>query len=195
MRVIAGIAKGRKLKAPKGRAIRPTSDRVREAIFSILGARAVGAAVLDLYAGTGALGIEALSRGAGTAVFVDERREAVSLADENLTAVGLRVKGRIIRGKVEYVVERLSREQAHFDLIFIDPPYRISVTELSDICQKVLKDILAVDGLMVLEHSSKLKPPVISGSGVLSSKTYGDTAVTVYRKEGKNDDGDLPGKL
>ncbi len=193
MRVIAGLAKGRKLKAPKSRAIRPTSDRIKEAIFSAVGERTLGAKVLDLYAGTGALGIEALSRGALFATFVDERREAISLVRENLSWVGLRSKGRIIRGKVESVTDRLTREGELFDLIFLDPPYRISVTDIGNICQKVSSELLAVDGLMILEHSSRMEPPVVSGAKVSSFKRYGDTAVTIYRKEGANENGDMPG--
>ena len=195
MRVIAGTAKGRKLKAPRGRTIRPTSDRVKEAIFNMIGTEVVGASVLDLFAGTGALGIEALSRGAEKSTFVDESRKAVSLVDENLRLTDLRDKGKVIKGKVETVIERLVGERELYNLIFLDPPYRISVTMLSSICQRVADALLAADGLMILEHSSKLESPDISGVKNGASKKYGDTAVTVYRKEGTGDDGDMPGEF
>ncbi|MCL5291081.1 MAG: 16S rRNA (guanine(966)-N(2))-methyltransferase RsmD [Actinobacteria bacterium] len=184
MRIIAGTAKGRRLKTPKGRTIRPTSDRVREAIFNIVGPDVVGARVLDLYAGTGAFGIEALSRGAAEVIFMDDAREAVALIDVNLRLTGLVDGGRIIKVKIEKGLDRLAKEPTSLNLIFLDPPYRISVSALRDICEKAAR-LLAAGGLMIVEHSTKLVAPDIDGMTATASKKYGDTTVTIYSKRGR----------
>src|SRR5580692_6775643 len=119
MRVIAGRLGGRRLTAPRGMATRPTSDRVREALFSALGPLG-GAAVLDLYAGTGALGIEALSRGAARATFVESARPALAALRDNLAALGLEGAARVLAMPVERAVTRLG---GAFDLVLADPPY------------------------------------------------------------------------
>ena len=121
MRVIAGSAKGTKLRVPD-RVSRPTSDRVREAIFSILGERVPGAAVCDLYAGSGALGIEALSRGAASTLFIERDRRAVEMIESNLEAAGLG-GGSVRAMEVERFLGRGGRREASFDLVFADPPY------------------------------------------------------------------------
>lgn len=121
MRVIAGAAKGKRLRTLRGAETRPTADRVRQAIFDILGPHLAGARVLDLFAGSGALGIEALSRGAAEAMFVESSREACDVIRGNLEATGLRARALIRRADVSRL---LSREALHpFDLVFLDPPY------------------------------------------------------------------------
>lgn len=123
MRVIAGTLKSRVLKTPRGRETRPTSDRLRESLFSILGFDLIRESrVLDLFAGTGALGIEALSRGAASAVFIDKSKEAVQIIRENITNLDLEKKSRIIRWDIVKNLSCLRNEDA-FDLVFMDPPY------------------------------------------------------------------------
>ena len=123
MRIIAGAFRGRRLHAPKGNRIRPTIDRVREAIFNIIAAEVAGAKVLDLFAGTGAMGLEALSRGAQFCCFVDQGEEAVRLIRENVQLCGVQDRSRIIQGPAASAIRRLGSENELFDLIFMDPPY------------------------------------------------------------------------
>ena len=123
MRIIAGTAKGRTLRSLRGPALRPTADRVRESLFGALGERVMGAAFLDLYAGAGAVGLEALSRGAEKAVFVESHAPAARLIMENAALCGFSERVRIIRARATRALLRLAREGASFDLIFLDPPY------------------------------------------------------------------------
>src|SRR5215212_8363551 len=122
MRVIAGSYKGRRLQAPPGLATRPTSDRVREALFSILGARVESARVLDLFAGSGALGIEALSRGAAAATFVDNAAPAIRALEANLRDV--EADATVVRAEVRRFLGGASRSARQYDLVFLDPPYQ-----------------------------------------------------------------------
>ncbi len=126
MRVIAGRHGGRRLQAPAGEATRPTSDRVREALFSILGARVEGAHVLDLFAGSGALGIEALSRGAAAATFVDAAPDAVRVLRGNLAALG--EEAEVVHGDALRWLRAAPRRARQYDLVFLDPPYRRAAT-------------------------------------------------------------------
>ncbi len=123
MRIIAGSARGRTIRSLRGRALRPTTDRVRESLFGALAEAVVGAAFLDLYAGCGAVGLEALSRGAEKAVFVEAHAPAARLIAENAERCGLQDRARIIRAPVNRALPKLAREGAEFDLIFLDPPY------------------------------------------------------------------------
>lgn len=193
MRIISGIAKGRRLKTPKTAAIRPTSDRVREALFNIIAGETAGAHALDLFAGTGALGIEALSRGAEEALFVDEGREALELVRENLKITGFEEKALVVKDKVEKAIGRLASKGLVFNLIFLDPPYKISVNLLSDLLERVGSELLANDGLAILEHSAKLIAPDVAGLTQTTTRRYGDTVITIYRREGASDDSDLSG--
>ena len=124
MRVIAGSAGGTRLKVPRGMAVRPTSDRVKEALFSILGARVCETVVWDLFAGSGAIGIEALSRGAAECVFVEKNRRHLGMINENLARTGLAGRARLIGLDVGKALSLLSREERQADLIFLDPPTR-----------------------------------------------------------------------
>ena len=130
MRVIAGSAKGRRLFAPKGTETRPTSDRVKESLFNILGERVIGGAVLDLYAGSGALGIEALSRGAARAVFVDAEKAAIETIRRNVEGAGFSDRATIRRASAKTALRDLTADGERFDLIFLDPPYRIEAAQL-----------------------------------------------------------------
>ncbi|MDQ4068917.1 MAG: 16S rRNA (guanine(966)-N(2))-methyltransferase RsmD [Actinomycetota bacterium] len=172
MRVVAGLAGGRRLEAPAGRKVRPTSERVREALFNALGSlHAVeGATVLDLFAGTGALGIEALSRGAASAVFVDADAQAVSAVKANLVATGLADRGRVVQADVlRYLAD--GRAEA-VDIAFADPPYAFDGWPA----------LLAVVPARLLAIEARAHVALGEGWDPLRSKRYGDTVVTLARR-------------
>jgi 16S rRNA (guanine966-N2)-methyltransferase len=174
MRVVAGTARGRKLEAPPGRDVRPTGDRVREAVFNALGSLGAvdGARVLDLFAGTGALGIEALSRGAVSATFVERDRAAVATVRANLAALGL--DGEVVQADALQWLERdpPSFDPAAFDLALLDPPYAF------DGWDDLLARIPA--HLVVIESDRSIAPG--EAWDVLREKRYGDTVVTIARR-------------
>jgi 16S rRNA (guanine(966)-N(2))-methyltransferase RsmD len=183
MRIIGGRVGGRTLKAPKGVQTRPTSDKVREAIFNILVARSEPPPrVLDLYAGSGALGLEALSRGAGSALFVDAERDVCDLIGDNAMALGL--PGQV---KCMQVVRWLVKEAGgEFGWIFLDPPYDSHETgELGKALELVAKKgLLAVGGVAVAEHEWRHAPDESYGTlALLDRRRYGQTAVSFYRRE------------
>jgi 16S rRNA (guanine966-N2)-methyltransferase len=179
MRVIAGRLGGRRLKAPKGTATRPTSDRVREALFSMLG-DVEGASVLDLFAGTGALGIEALSRGARRAAFVERDASVVRILSANLDDLEIPREAAEVRRMDALAALRsaqLSKET--YDLVFIDPPYREAPTwgpELS----AMLPSLLAPDARVVVE--SDRRAPLELELPIEREKRYGDTSITIHRQ-------------
>jgi pantetheine-phosphate adenylyltransferase/16S rRNA (guanine(966)-N(2))-methyltransferase RsmD len=174
LRVIAGSAGGIRL-APVPRGVRPTSDRVRESLFNSLGQFFDGGRVLDLYAGTGALGIEALSRGSGYAVFVERDRAARAVILENLRRTGFAERAEILGGEVEAAVGTLAGRGERFDLIFADPPYRIAA-EVAGILHR-LRSLLVPGGRVAIESG---EAPV-EGAGVKKGVTrrYGGTFVTI----------------
>jgi 16S rRNA (guanine966-N2)-methyltransferase len=174
VRVIAGQLGGRRLVAPRGLATRPTTDRVREALFSAL-AGVEGAAVLDLYAGTGALGIEALSRGAASAVFVESARPALAALRANLDALGLTGVTRIVAEPVARAVPRLASTSGPFDLVFADPPYDDVDAALDAL--EALAPALAPGARVVLEHATRRPPRPGTALATLRTRTYGDTAI------------------
>ena len=190
MRIISGTAKGRKLAGFKGDSIRPTSDRVREAVFSSLMSQFghfQGIKVLDLFAGTGAMAIEALSRGAASALLVDHSREAGNLIASNLATTRLTDKARFQSGKVAFVLPRINNN-GPFNLIFLDPPY--AEAEVEEIVKSVIHcGLLQSDGIICVETSSKLHLPDLIGSLVCSSRRqYGSTAVSFYHYADSGDD-------
>ena len=181
MRVISGKARGVNLKTPAGTATRPTADRVKEAVFSIIQFDLPGATVLDLFGGTGQLGIEALSRGAKNAVFVDERDDACKLIRENLKRTKLEGEGRIIRS--DYCAFLKSTSQK-FDIIFLDPPYAEVFLENSlNLITQI--DILQSGGIIVTERPVE-KELLVDFTGYNRSKDYkyGNTLITLFRKNG-----------
>jgi 16S rRNA (guanine966-N2)-methyltransferase len=198
MRVIAGSLGGRSLVAPKGLATRPTTDRVREALFSVLG-DVSGASVLDLYAGTGALGIEALSRGATRAVFVENARPALDALRRNLETLGLRSVSTIVTNPVLRAVRGLTSTD-RFDLVFVDPPY----ADLKDAVQALEVVVgakrCAEDVRVVLEHASRDDGPEVKGLVFLATRRYGDTSLSLYSgqtlrgDEGEREKNELPGQ-
>ena len=184
MRIIGGTLGGRTIRAPRGVATRPTSDRVREAIFSILGAPSTGLTVLDLFAGAGGLGLEALSRGATAAVFVDSAIDAVRCVAANAAALGVEGRVRVIRSAVKTALTRLCQEGATFGWIFTDPPYAGDDTAATlSFIGEAGAALLADTALVVVEHDRRCPP--VDGYGVLAKtdrRRYGDTEISFYRR-------------
>jgi 16S rRNA (guanine966-N2)-methyltransferase len=177
MRVIAGTLKGRRLKAPTWDGLRPTSDKLRETLFNILAPRIAGARVLDGYAGTGAVGIEALSRGAAAVTFVEADRRAHTLIEENLAHCGVESGYVIIRASVARAVSILRASGASFDLVLLDPPY----DQEPGIDVAGLDDVMAPNGIVVVEHGRRRAPPAQLGRRVRSRDvTSGDSVLTFY---------------
>ncbi len=180
MRVIAGSHKGRRLLGPKGQQVRPTSDRVKEALFSILGARVTGARVLDLYAGTGAIGIEALSRGAQTATFVEADPTSLNLLRSNLQHCGLMDAADVRACTTETFLQGPAKLALTFDIVFADPPYE---TTSADVLLPSLSQagIITADSIVILEHRTKQSiPPHIDRLNRVRQYRYGDTTLSVF---------------
>ena len=180
MRVIAGTAKGIKLNTPEGMLTRPTTDRVKEALFSIIQFDIPTSSVLDLFGGTGQLGIEALSRGAKRAVFVDNREEACRLIRENLKKTGMEQDAQVIRA--DYL-DYLNRCRETFDIVFLDPPYAEVFLENS--LKRIIEiDILKPSGIIVTERPlGKELPERFSGFSRSKDYRYGKVLLTIFRKE------------
>jgi 16S rRNA (guanine966-N2)-methyltransferase len=175
MRVIAGSRKGHKLAAPRGLDTRPTSDRVRENIFNLVGP-VDDARVLDLFAGSGAMGIEALSRGAASAVFVEHDADAVRTIERNLDR--LRLTGaRVVRGDVLRAIAQEATAGAKYDLVLVDPPYGM-LTEIQPRLARHLPSLLAANGLVVLETDARTQPEL--PLPIRTTRKYGQTRVTVF---------------
>jgi len=175
MRVVAGIHKGRRLAAPKGRSTRPTADSVRESIFNLLGPVA-GARVLDLYAGSGALGIEALSRGAAAATFVDSDARAVAAARSNLERLEIE-QARVVKAGAASFLRSAARAGEHWSLAFCDPPYRLA-PRLAPELGKLLPPVLEVEARIVCESSHR--QPLRLALPLVSERRYGDTVISIY---------------
>lgn len=189
MRIVAGAFRGRRLNTPKGLKTRPTSDRVREAIFNIIAPHLAGARVLDLFAGTGAMGLEALSRGAESAVFVDESSDAVRLIRSNVTLCGVEDRTRIVQGSVEQALKRICSAGDLFDVIFLDPPYGKGYVE------KALPHAAAaarLEALAVAEHHVKdVLPESAGGWARFRERRYGDTVISFFSRIFPADEQDI----
>ena len=175
MRIIAGTCRGRPLKAPTWEGLRPSSDRLRETLFNILAPRVVGARVLDLFAGTGAVGIEALSRGAAGAVLVEHDPRAVRLIEENAARCCVADRCVIIRATAEEVAHRT--RGARFDIVFLDPPYALH--DLGAILRSAGPWIEPA-GVLVLEHARRREPPLLASHRPARTVRSGDSALSFY---------------
>ena len=183
MRVITGSARGHKLKAPTGENTRPTSDRVKESLFNILGIIAEEDVVLDLFSGSGGIGIEFLSRGANFAYFVDENEESVKIINDNLVKTKLADKALVYKDKVDRAIKKLAVKDIRFDYIFLDPPYNkeIVVETLENLIQEKL---LKKTGQVIIEHETKLELPDKFKNLIKTDyRKYGDTSISFYRSE------------
>ena len=176
MRVITGSARGRRLKAPEGRDVRPTTDKVKEAIFSIIQFDIEGSAVLDLFSGSGQMGVEALSRGAKSCVFVDSSHASVGITKENAAAAGFRNQSTVVTAdSISYL--RMCRSR--FDIAFLDPPYGKGLIEEA---MPLLSRLMSERGIVLCEHEKGLVlPEKFGGLELHRSYKYGKVEVTVYR--------------
>lgn len=183
MRVITGLARGHALKAPKGENTRPTSDKVKESIFNIMGLIDESSIVLDLFSGSGAVGIEFLSRGAKQCYFIDSDANSIKIIKENLKKTKLEKQALIYKNQVDKAIKVLGSRKLKFDYIFLDPPYNKELVKstLEKInCEKLLN----CEGLIIIEHETKL---VLEDKYCelvkIDYRKYGDTSVSFYRKE------------
>ncbi len=170
---------GRRLRAPRGDAVRPSTDRVRESIFATLGPLP-GARVLDLYAGSGALGIEALSRGAADVVVVERAARARETLRRNLAELGLRDRSRVLRSDVRSAIRRLGRRGECYELILMDPPYASGEAEKAMVAVAGA-GILSAGGGLVLESSRRHLPGEVAGLEMLDERRYGDTVMLRFQ--------------
>ena len=185
MRVITGTARGRRLLELEGMETRPTTDRVKEGVFSALQFDIEGRHVLDLFAGTGQMGIECLSRGAASAVFVDRREDASRLVEENLALTGLADRARVVHGDA---LEFLAGTRERYDLVFLDPPYASGLLEevFQELARRDFQTLLP-GGIIVAEHPADKPGPMADG---LTAKTYryGKISATLYRRIQQNEE-------
>ncbi|HYA42647.1 MAG TPA: 16S rRNA (guanine(966)-N(2))-methyltransferase RsmD [Syntrophobacteraceae bacterium] len=183
MRIIAGEFRGRRLHSPRPKnfQIRPTTDMVRESVFNIIADRVQGARVLDLFAGTGAMGMEALSRGAQSCLFVDNGAKAVRIIRENVQLCEVQHRSRIIQAKVSSAIFRLRSEGELFDLIFMDPPYRKGYIEKT---LQIISPVANEDSLVIAERHIKGEPPMVPVPGWQKKldRRYGDTLISIYSR-------------
>lgn len=180
MRIISGTCRGRKLVQIQGKDIRPTSDRVREALFNIIGPGVLGMDVLDLFAGTGAFGLEALSRGASSAVFVDTAQSSCDVIEKNISLCRMQDSARLIRH--DLITAPLPDRLGHFDLIFMDPPYNKGYAETL-LGKPGFADLLAPGGIIIIEQSFKetLANP-LNSLDIYRQKKYSKTFVSFLRE-------------
>lgn len=193
MRVIGGHDRGRRLRAPRGLRTRPTADRVRETLFDILGPAVAGARVLDLFAGTGAVGIEALSRGAARVVLVERDQSALRALRANLAALGAsRAAARVMAGDVLHVLPELGGQEGPFDFVFVDPPYATALAGRT--LEALAAARICRDGTeVVVQHSTRTVLPVVPGlTAHRRPRQFGDTALTFLRAGEYTPDGSRP---
>ncbi|MHB8643253.1 MAG: 16S rRNA (guanine(966)-N(2))-methyltransferase RsmD [Gaiellaceae bacterium] len=179
MRIIAGSRKGHKIDAPQGRGTRPTSDRVRENVFNLVMPWLQDASVLDLFAGSGALGIEALSRGARRAVFVDSSAAACRVIERNLDRLRLTGAHVICNDVARY----LANDQATYDLVFCDPPYE-DYAELEPTLARYVPRLVADDGMLVLETGARVEPELPLSQR--TSRRYGSARITLFEHDAQS---------
>ena len=180
MRVIAGSHRGRRLSGPQGTALRPTSDKVREAIFSILGTQVAGGRFLDLYAGTGAVGIEALSRGASIVTFVESDPKAIQLLQRNLQACRLLDRAQVRLGRTATFLERRDWWGGPYDVLFADPPYA-ALDEIEVLIHAWRPGLLTEQATVIIEQDSRNTLPLsIDHASLVRRYVYGDTSLYRY---------------
>jgi 16S rRNA (guanine966-N2)-methyltransferase len=183
MRISAGEHRGRRLRSPRGRRTRPTSEFLRQAIFNILAARVRGARFLDLFAGTGAVGLEALSRGASAVTFVERDAGSVETLRANVAALGFSGRTRVIAGDALPMLARLEAAGAPFDIIFVDPPY---ARDLAARCMERLAHggVLSENGILVVQTFHKtVLPERVGLLARVRERRYGESALVLYTKE------------
>jgi 16S rRNA (guanine966-N2)-methyltransferase len=181
VRIIAGALKGRRLITPRGATTRPTADQVRIALMDALAPRLAGARLLDVFAGAGGVGLEALSRGAAHVTFVERDRRALGALRDNIAALGVRARARVLGEDAVRALDRLARAGALFDLAFLDPPYE------RDLADPVLERLgsgrlIVVGGLVVVQHLTKRPPAAAAGAlRAFRTRRFGETTLTFFR--------------
>lgn len=182
MRVITGIAKGRKLETLVGNDVRPTTDMVKEAIFSSIQFDITGCLFLDLFAGSGQMGIEAISRGAANCVFTESNPEAITVIKKNLDKTGFSDKAEVIKTDCFYFLKTTSKK---FDIAFLDPPYKLNL--LSTALENVSK-VMNTNGIIICEHPlDVVLPQKINGFSLKKSRKYGKINISIYRKDSEEE--------
>lgn len=180
LRVIAGVAKGHKLKAPKGMDTRPTTDKIKESLFNIIAPDLYDCNFLDLYSGTGAIGIEALSRGAKKAVFIDRSRICRKIIEDNLNHTKLIDKAVIYQNDVNKGLDILKEKGEIFDIIFMDPPYLDN--DIEKILEKISKlNLITPSGYIIVEHSSEKRIQAIADLWIWKEKIFKTTRMTFLK--------------
>jgi 16S rRNA (guanine966-N2)-methyltransferase len=183
MRIIAGQYKGRKLTGVKGMKIRPTLDRIRESLFSILSQKTENALVLDLFAGTGALGLEALSRGAAQSFFIDKSKEAIKIINKNIELLNIKDRTEVLLHDASHIGFPKVFFKNRFDLIFMDPPYNKGL--IANMLGNVdLLNIMGDDSIIIAEHSIRENDfEKIAGFDLYDKRTYGETLISFFKKK------------
>ena len=188
MRVTGGQARGRRIETVKGFKIRPTSDRVREAVFNLLGQDLSGLGVLDLFSGTGSLAIESLSRGASHAVLVDKSQQAVNLMQKNLRQTGFESRGVVVRKDLmSGLLQSSDMGGGRFGIVFLDPPYRINPIPV--LLEQITSRCCVIPGARAVAETSKDRelPPAAGDFRIIKTRTYGDTRISIYIYEETDD--------
>jgi 16S rRNA (guanine(966)-N(2))-methyltransferase RsmD len=183
MRVVSGQSKGRRLLALRGQTVRPTQAKVKEALFNILASLVAGARVLDLFAGTGGIGIEALSRGAESVDFVERHPPSRKVLEENLKRCGYQSRARIHRLDAFRYLRQAARGVVPFDIVFVDPPYHTGI--LKKVLPLLSQDVIITHaGIMIIEHFHKTElPDVLGPFHRFRAQRYGDTVLSFYRRK------------
>ncbi|WP_078547345.1 16S rRNA (guanine(966)-N(2))-methyltransferase RsmD [Litchfieldia alkalitelluris] len=189
MRVISGTCKGRPLKAVPGTTTRPTTDKVKEAIFNMIGPFFDGGEALDLFGGSGGLGIEALSRGIDKVIFVDKEFKAIQTIKENISNCGFTDRVEIYRNDANRALKAIIKREIRFDYIFLDPPYNNN--QLKALIAMIADyHLLSENGYIVAEHDHEMNlPEVIGNLSIIKKEKYGITAITVYQTQGEPEGG------
>jgi 16S rRNA (guanine(966)-N(2))-methyltransferase RsmD len=193
LRVISGSAKGKKLKAPAGLNTRPITDMIKEALFNVLGAKVPNAKLLDLFAGSGSVGIEALSRGAQSVVFVDNSVEALKVVKENLNNCSFTREYHILRNDVFKALGLLKRHNSKFDLIYVDPPFT-NEKIFNEIMEAIdVMDILEPEGIVIIRTPRRKEMPIFDRLQEYRLNHYGESSLHYYRRceEDPKDDGNF----
>lgn len=186
MRVISGSARGLKLNTPTNNDIRPTTDRVKESMFNIISPQVYDSTVLDLFSGSGALGIECISRGAREVYFCDKSKESVQVLKSNLKKTKFNEKSHIMNEDYKSVIKKLASRGVKFDLIFVDPPYYRGLFE--DVLKSIDESgVLDKDGIIVVEHDADIKMKDVGDLCVYKERKYGITMLTFYGLEEDNE--------
>jgi len=183
MRVISGAQKGLPLKAVPGSGTRPTTDKIKESIFNMIGPYFDGGLAVDLFAGSGGLGIESLSRGIDTCIFIEKDPRAIQIIHENINKCKLGNQAEVYKADATRAIKALEKREARVDLLFVDPPYqKVGYYELIE--QFVLKNLLTDNAIILCEHEKGVDLPTNYGSFVLIRKeVYGSTIISIYRQE------------